>query len=162
VNRLRTQQILCGVAIALFVAFVWSRGLQWASLEYGQVRALADRGFALDTDHYPFKGSSWDLLGTTATWIYAALLVIPNMLFVLWHRRVDPLVPSLANTGVGALLAALTIFFIANPDAIEPKQASGGVIWRWTLESGAYPALAFALGIVVVGVIQGYLRNSRT
>jgi fumarate reductase subunit D len=157
-SYVRAQQILCGIAVALFAAYFWSRTLQWSTLEAGLVKASAG-GYELQTQQHAFSGTTWSALGDPI-WIYAFLLVVPNLLYVFAHRHVDQLVPTLANTGIGALLTAMTVYFIANPDVISPaKEKGGGVVWRWTLAGGVWPALAFAIGILLVGLVQGYLRT---
>lgn len=158
-HRVRTQQILCGVALLLFAAFFWSRSLEWATLVQSEVKVF-DSGFQIRPDKLnPVDGKLWGSLGDSI-WIYGAVLAIPNLLYLFAHRHIDQLIPAIANTIVGLALTGLTTYFIISPgDALGHEYRSGGISWYWELSSGAYPALAFAIGILAVGIAQVVIRQ---
>jgi hypothetical protein len=158
-HRVRTQQLLCAAAILLFVAFCWSRSLHWATLVQSEVKVF-DQGFQLRPDKlYPFDGSQWGSLGNQI-WIYAFILVVPNVIYLFAHRVTDQLIPAIANTIIGLALTGLTAYFIISPGgAMGHEYTQGGLSWYWELANGVYPALAFAVAILAVGTAQIVIRQ---
>ncbi|MGH2958338.1 MAG: hypothetical protein ACRDKE_01945 [Solirubrobacterales bacterium] len=159
IHRVRAQQLLCGAAILLFVGFFWSRSLHWATLVQSEVKVF-DAGFQIRPDKlHPFDGKLWGSLDTPI-WLYAFVLIGSNLLYIVAHRVIDQLIPAIANTLVGLALAGLTTYFILAPgDALGHEMRSGGISWHWELADGAYPALAFAVGIIGVGIAQIAVRQ---
>jgi hypothetical protein len=158
-HRVRLQQILCGVAIALFAGFFWSRGLHWGNRVIEVVGPIApdmrDIGHSI-----PVTGKEWEWLGATAIALYSFVVLALNALYIFFHRVVDQLVPAIANVVIGGLLSVLTIYFIASPGrAMCCEERSEVLAFYNTLAGGPYVGLAFAIGILAVGIAQVLVRR---
>jgi hypothetical protein len=158
----RNQRVLCGVAILLFAVFFWSRTLEWATLIVGEVRVIGNQGFVLTSKKFPADGSLWNATGDL-TWLYAAALVIPNLLYIFGNRVINQLVPALANTVMGVVLTTLTLLFIVDPaGALGHTKQATGMSLHWTIAAGVIPALVSAVLILVVGLAQLHQRHRAT
>ncbi|MGH2905532.1 MAG: hypothetical protein ACRDKI_02040 [Solirubrobacterales bacterium] len=142
-------------AILLFGAYVVSRGSAWAELAAvpaGQSSASA--GSTVSS----VAGTQWGALSTPLM-LCGAALIGANVLYIAMPASIDRLVPVIANIVIGGVLAALTLYFIANTNEILGGKSGRAVSLEYSHATGSLVALVIALAILGVGLLQLRMRD---
>jgi hypothetical protein len=146
------EKWLSVAAIVLFILFVLTRKLDWASFHV-VVQAAGTGGSIIPQETAITGTAAWHAISTPLILCAAALIPI-NLFFMFSDDALDPLAPAIANTVVGALLFAASVYFVTNTDALLGGTAGRAVALKYEPTTGAYVGLAVAALLLLAALAQ--------